>query len=98
MRDTMVFVIVSFRCAETEKIFNAKRSRKFESIQRVAFRKLVMLHAAHALGDLAGPGNSLEALTGDRQGQHAIRVNSQYRLCFVWADGNASNAEIVDYH
>ncbi len=91
-------VIVSFRCAETGKIFNSKRSRRFESLQRVAFRKLVMLHAAHVLSDLAGPGNSLEALSGDREGQHAIRVNDRYRLCFVWSDGNASNVEIVDYH
>jgi len=91
-------VIVSFRCAETERIFNEKHSRKFRAIQRVAFRKLVMLHAAKALSDLAGVGNSLEALAGDRKGQHAIRVNLQYRLCFVWSDGNASNAEIVDYH
>lgn len=57
-----------------------------------------MLHAANALSDLAGVGNSLEALTGDRTGQHAIRVNIQYRLCFTWSDGNAANVEIVDYH
>ncbi len=92
------YVIVSFRCAEAEKIFAEKHSRKFAAIQRAAFRKLVMLHAAKALSDLAGVGNSLEALTGDREGQHAIRVNLQYRLCFVWSDGNAGNVEIVDYH
>ncbi len=57
-----------------------------------------MLNAAKALSDLAGTGNSLEALGGDRKGQHAIRVTIQYRLCFVWSDGNAGNAEIVDYH
>ncbi len=57
-----------------------------------------MLHAAKALGDLAGPGNSLEALAGDRKGQHAIRINIQYRLCFVWSNGNAGSVEIVDYH
>jgi proteic killer suppression protein len=91
-------VIVSFRCAETEKIFKEKHSRKFGAIQRAAFRKLVMLHAAKALSDMAGVGNSLEALAGDRKGQHAIRITSQYRLCFVWSNGNASNVEIVDYH
>ena len=57
-----------------------------------------MLHAATALSDLAGVGNSLEALTGDRRGQHSIRISGQYRLCFVWLDGNAMDVEIVDYH
>jgi proteic killer suppression protein len=66
-------------------------------VQRVAFRKLVMLHAAKAL-NLAGASNSLEALAGDRKGQYAIRVDIQYRLCFVWSNGNAGNVEIVDYH
>jgi proteic killer suppression protein len=98
LRIKITLVIVSFRCAETERIFNEKHSRRFDAIQRVAFRKLVMLHAANALGDLAGVGNSLEALAGDRKGQHAIRVNSQYRLCFAWADRNAEDVEIVDYH
>jgi proteic killer suppression protein len=91
-------LIVSFRCAETEKIFNERHSRKFGAIQRVAFRKLVMLHAAKTLSDLAGAGNSVEALTANRKGQHAIRVSLKYRLCFVWSDGNASDVEIVDYH
>jgi proteic killer suppression protein len=93
-----LFVIVSFRCAETEKIFREQHSRKFGAIQRVAFRKLAMLHAANALSDLAGVGNSLEALTGDRKGQYAIRISIRYRLCFEWSDGNAANVEIVDYH
>jgi toxin HigB-1 len=91
-------LIVSFRCVETEKIFNEQDSRKVSAIQRIAFRKLVMLHAAKTLSDLAGAGNSLEALTADRKGQHAIRVSLKYRLCFVWSDGNAGNVEIVDYH
>jgi proteic killer suppression protein len=69
------------------EIFKEQHSRKFGAIQRVAFRKLVTLHAAEALSDLAGVGNSLEALGGDRKGRHAIRVNLQYRLCFVWLDG-----------
>ena len=91
-------MIVSFRCTETEKIFEGKHSRKFGAIQRAAFRKLVMLHAAKTLSDLAGAGNSLEALTEDRKGQHAIRISLKYRLCFVWLDGNAGEVEIVDYH
>jgi toxin HigB-1 len=91
-------VIVSFRCAETEKIFKEKHSQKFGAIQRVAFRKLVMLHAAKAFNDLAGASNSLEALSGGRKGRNAIRINIQYRLGFVWSDGNAGNVEIVDYH
>ena len=86
------------RCAETEKTFHEKRSRTFGAIQRVAFRKPTMLHAANVLGDLAGVGSSLKALTGDRRGQYAIRVTVQYRLCFVWSAGNASEVEIVDHH
>lgn len=91
-------MIVSFRCTETEKIFQEERSRSFGPIQRVAFRKLVMLHAAERLSDLAGPGTSLEALKGDRKGQYSIRVNDQYRVCFTWENGRAADVEIVDYH
>jgi len=68
-------------------------------LQRAAYRKLVMLDSAVELGDLkAPPGNRLEALRGDRKGQHSIRINNQWRVCFVWEDGNAYNVEIVDYH
>jgi proteic killer suppression protein len=91
-------VIVSFRCPETEKIFHEQRSRKFDSIHRVAFRKLMMLNAATKLWDLAGTGTSLEALTKDRVGQHSIRVNDRYRICFVWTGTDAAQVEIVDYH
>jgi proteic killer suppression protein len=91
-------VIVSFRCAETEKIFHEQRSRKFDSIHRAAFRRLHSLDAATALGDLAGGGMAVEALKRDRIGQHSIRVNDQYRICFVWQNGNAAEVEIVDYH
>jgi toxin HigB-1 len=91
-------VIVSFPCSETERIFREETSRKFGNIQRVAFRRLVLLDNAGALSDLAGGGASLEALMKDRRGQHAIRINDQYRICFVWSDGNASHVEIVDYH
>lgn len=91
-------MIVSFRCRETGKIFNGRLSRKFASIERVALRKLTILDAAENLSHLAGKGNSLEALQKDRIGQHAIRVNDQYRLCFRWSNGNAHDVEIVDYH
>jgi toxin HigB-1 len=91
-------VIASFRCKETEKIFRRKFSRQFASIQRVALRKLIALDAARQLSDLAGVGMSLEALKADRDGQHSIRVNDKYRICFTWADGSAAYVEIVDYH
>jgi toxin HigB-1 len=91
-------VIVSFRCKETEKIFRRENSRKFASIARVARRRLITLDAARKLLDLAGAGMSLEALKADREGQHSIRVNARYRICFVWSEGNASEVEIVDYH
>jgi toxin HigB-1 len=91
-------MIRSFRCSDTEKLFNGQRVRKFQSIEKVALRKLFQLHAAKSLNDLRGVGNSLEALGRDREGQHAIRINDQYRLCFVWKDGDAYEAEIVDYH
>ncbi len=74
-------------------------SRRFGTIQRVALRKLRQLDAAAQLRDLAAPpGNRLEALHGAREGQHSIRINDQWRICFVWQDGNAYDVEIVDYH
>lgn len=91
-------MIVSFRCRETEKIFLEQTSRKFGNIQRAAFRRLIALDAATAVADLIGSGASLESLKGDRKGQHAIRVNDQYRICFVWDDGEVKDVEIVDYH
>jgi proteic killer suppression protein len=91
-------VIASFRCAETEKIFREQKSRRFAGVQRVAFRKLVMLNAAEKLSDLSGVGTSLEALKNDSEGQHSIRVNDKFRICFMWLDGNAGEVEIVDYH
>jgi toxin HigB-1 len=89
-------VIVSFRCKDTAKIFREETSRKFGNIHRAAFRRLVALDAAHALSDLSV--YSLEALKRDRKGQHSIRVNDQFRVCFKWSDGNADDVEIVDYH
>jgi len=93
-------VIRSFRCKETEKIWNEQHSRRFPGqIQEKALHKLQMLHAARALQDLrVPPGNRLEALRGDRAGQHSIRINQQWRICFVWRHGDAHNVEIVDYH
>ncbi len=93
-------VILSFACAETERVFRAELARRFPSdIQRSARRKLLALHAATELRQMAvPPGNRLEALKGDRKGRHRIRVNDQWRLCFRWRDGNAYDVEIVDYH
>ena len=93
-------MIVSFACAETEQIFRGQRSRRLPpSIQNVARRKLEYLHRARTLDDLRmPPGNRLEALRGGRSGQHSVRVNDQWRICFVWRGGNAERVEIVDYH
>jgi len=91
-------VIRSFRDAEAAKLFDDEFSRKYRAIERVAQRKLAALDQAENLQDLAAlPGNHLEALKGDRKGQHGIRINEQYRVCFTWADGYASDVEIVDY-
>ena len=92
-------MIRSFRNRDAEALFRGYATRRFRSISRVAQRKLVQLHAAHRLDDLrAFPGNRLEALAGDRRGQHSIRINDQYRICFVWEDGDAEQVEVVDYH
>ena len=91
-------MIRSFRDAETEQVFLGIRSRRFQAIEKTAIRKLFQLHAARTLYDLRAPGNSLEALKGDRTGQHSIRINDRYRLCFVWEDGDADQVEIADYH
>jgi toxin HigB-1 len=92
-------VIRSFRDAEAKKLFNDEFSKKYQVIERTAQRKLTALDEAEALQDLAAlPGNRLEALKGNRKGQYSIRINDQYRLCFVWADGHASEVEILDYH
>jgi proteic killer suppression protein len=92
-------MIESFACAETERIFSGVMSRRLPAdIQRTARRKLLQLHAATQLRDLwVPPGNQLEALKGDRSGQHSIRVNKQWRICFRWEAG-AYEVEIVDYH
>ena len=92
-------MIRSFRCKETEKLFHRQQSRRFGNIGVVARRKLRMLDDAEKLEDMAAvPGNRLEAMGGDRKGQHSIRVNDQWRICFVWREGAAERVEIVDYH
>lgn len=92
-------MIQSFRCSETQAVFEGRRSRLFSNIRSVLERKLGYLDAAATLADLkAPPNNHLEALTGDRKGQHSIRVNDQYRLCFVWTAAGPEDVECVDYH
>ncbi len=92
-------MIQSFRSRDTEQLHSRQRVKRFLAIERVAQRKLRQLDSAAELRDLAAPpGNRLEALKGDRQGQHSIRINDQWRICFVWRDGNAYDVEIVDYH
>ncbi len=88
-----------FRDSEAEKLFNDQFSKRYQAIDRIAQRKLTMLDEAENLKDLAAlPGTRLEALAGDRQGQYSIRINDQFRICFIWEDGNADHVEIVDYH
>jgi proteic killer suppression protein len=92
-------VIRSFLCKKTERLFGGQAVREFRAFARQAERKLAMLDAAAALGDLASPpGNRLEALQGDRAGQHSIRINDQWRICFRWTSQGPEGVEIVDYH
>lgn len=92
-------MIRSFRGKEAQALFDGQSARQLQQIARIAQRKLMQLHAAHLLRDLTiFPGNRLEALKGNRKGQHSIRINDQYRICFVWRDGDAFDVEIVDYH
>jgi proteic killer suppression protein len=91
--------IRSFRCADTAAIYEGRSPRRFRNIESVAQRKLQMLDDAVELRDLlVPPGNRLEALRGDRAGQHSIRINDQWRVCFKWTDVGPENVEIVDYH
>ena len=91
--------IRSFLCANTEALYEGRKPRRFRNIETVAQRKLQMLEDAEELRDLASPpGNRLEALKDDRKGQHSIRINDQWRMCFVWTATGPENVEIVDYH
>ncbi len=93
-------MIKSFKNKETEQIFNRETSRKYPpDIQRIAFRKLRMLNRSYNLHDLAvPPANHLEALKGDRKGQHSIRINDKWRICFIWKETDAFEVEIADHH
>ncbi len=92
-------MIRSFASKDTEALFDDRDVRRFRSFERIARRKLLFLHRARKLDDLrAPPGNRLESLRGDRKGQHSIRINDQWRICFRWHNGNAYDVEIVDYH
>lgn len=92
-------MILSFADRDTERLFRLQRVARFQAVERAALRKLAMLDAAVRVEDLtAPPGNRLEALRGDRAGQWSIRVNDQWRICFVWRDGHAEAVELTDYH
>jgi len=91
--------IQSFKCRDTQAMFHGKRVRRFVNIETTAMRKLAMLNRVAVLDDLrVPPGNRLEALSGSRTGQHSIRINNQWRVCFVWTCEGATQVEIVDYH
>jgi proteic killer suppression protein len=92
-------VIQSFKDENTAELFLQRRNRRWANIASVAIRKLDLLDSAAVLNDLSvPPGNRLEALTGDRKGQHSIRINNQYRICFVWQEDGVVEVEITDYH
>ena len=92
-------MIHSFQCVDTEALFGSRTVPRFKNMERVARRKLLQLHAATDLASLrVPPGNQLEALRGDRRRQHSIRINDQWRICFVWQEDGAYQVEIVDYH
>jgi toxin HigB-1 len=92
-------MIKSFACKDTEKLFTDQWVKRFQSIERQARKKLMSLHAAPSLQSLMLiPGNKLHSLSGNRQGQYAISINDQWRICFEWNDGHANNVQIIDYH
>ena len=99
LRYCFAVTIKSFKCKETETLFQGKRVRRWVNLERPALRKLEQLDWSSVLEDLrVPPGNQLEALRGNRKGQHSIRVNEQWRVCFVWTPEGPKDVEIVDYH
>lgn len=100
MRNDTIYMIKGFKCKETEKIWNGSKSYRLPTnIQNTARRKLRMINSAVVLADLkVPPNNRLKYLQGDRKGQLSIRINSQWRVCFIWEGGNCSDVEIIDYH
>ena len=93
------YMIRTFACRDTEMLFDSHAVSRMQNIERVARRKLLMIHAASALDSLrVPPGNRLEALRGNRKGQHSIRINDQWRVCFCWKEDGVYDVEIVDYH
>ncbi|MDF1594348.1 MAG: type II toxin-antitoxin system RelE/ParE family toxin [Desulfobacterales bacterium] len=92
-------MIKSFACRDTEKLFNDENVRRFQSFERQARKRLMILHAAPSLKSLTlNPGNRFHALRGNRKEQYAIRINKQWRVCFEWREGNAYEVQITDYH
>jgi toxin HigB-1 len=92
-------MIRSFKDAATSRLFRDEDVPRFRGIERQARRKLLLLNGARTINDLRSPpGNRLEALAGDRRGQHSIRINGQWRICFVWREGGPEDVEVVDYH
>jgi toxin HigB-1 len=99
LRNSLQGVIRGFKGRDTETLFRDEFVRRFAGVERVAQRKLLILDAVKSLGELRSPpGNRLEALKGNRKGQYSIRINDQWRICFLWHDGDAWDVEIVDYH
>lgn len=98
-RNTLGTMIQSFCCKHTRLLFEGRDPRRFRAFKNIAIRKLTQLEAAQTLEFLRSPpGNQLEALKGDRKGQHSIRINAQFRLCFIWTENGPTDVEIVDYH
>jgi proteic killer suppression protein len=92
-------MILSFRDDDTERLWNGETPRRLRAIEKQAKRKLDMVYAATLLGDLRSPpGNKLEALSGDRRGQYSIRINDQWRVCFIWTDAGADKVEVTDHY
>jgi len=92
-------MIKGFRCKDTQALFETGKTRRFSAIKSAAERELIMLESAEVLNDLKSPpGNRLELLTGDREGQHSIRINKQWRVCFRWTEDGPEDVEIADYH